>query len=236
MASSSEPAGETTPEEREKQVTAWLRKMLKRSVREELDDDEFDTLFKFMKLQAAAEEEAQERIKVLKERTKFFEEKAEHLEAGLRAGKIAPDQLPKEACDIVKTHAKAAVLLGVKDSQPESFEEKFEELSRQSEELKARESKLQASVENLEQLEKRMEQHLTDAAITYKHMTAAEEEYRLRKWQRAVSKFNFKQRKEKECQSRRQKLEELTQTLSLSKKLRRLQLRVKGCRQEAAQH
>lgn len=228
MASSSEPADETTPEEREKQVTAWLRKMLGRSVREDLDDNAFVTLHKLMKLQEAAEEDARGRIEVLKERTKFFNEKSENLEAGLRAGKIAPDQLPEEARDIVKTHATVAVLLGVEDSQPESFEEKFAGLFQQSEELEARQSKLQASVENLKQLEKRMEQHLMDAAITYKHMTAADEEYRFRRWQRAVRKLKFKQRKAMEQKSRRQKLAELTQTLSLSKKLRSLQLRVKN--------
>ncbi|XP_075721194.1 uncharacterized protein LOC119159361 [Rhipicephalus microplus] len=234
MASSSEPVGKPTPEERKKQVTAWLReileqdpeKILEELLEEDLEDN-IDVLFKLMKHQVAAEKQAQEQIKVLKERAKFFKENAEKLEAGLRAGKIAPGQLPQQAREILKSHARAAVLLGVEDSRPESFKKKFEELFRQREELKARLSQEQALSKDLEQLRKRVDQHLMDATVGDKHMTAAEEEYRFKKWQKFVSKYNLAVRKAEVNRSKRQKLEELAQTLSLVKKLHRLELREK---------
>lgn len=230
MASSSEPVGEPTPEERKKQVTAWLQEILEQDPEEILEEhleDDIDVLFKLMKHQVAAEKQAQEQVKVLKERAKFFKENAEKLEAGLRVGKIAPGQLPQKARELLKSHARAAVLLGVEDSRPESFKKKFEDLSRQREELEARLSQEQVLFKDLEQLRKRVDQHLMDATVTDKHITAAEEECRFKKWQRFVSKYNLAIRKAEENRSKRQKLEELAETLSLVKKLHRLELREK---------
>nr|XP_037267992.1 uncharacterized protein LOC119159361 isoform X2 [Rhipicephalus microplus] len=220
MASSSEPVGKPTPEERKKQVTAWLQEILEQDpekILEEDVEDDIDVLFKLMKHQVAAEKQAQEQIKVLKERAKFFKQNAQKLEAGLRVGKIAPGQLPQQAREILKSHARAAILLGVEDSRPESFKKKFEDLFRQREELEARLSQEQALFKDLEQLRKRVGQHLMDATVTDKHMTAAEEEYRFKKWQRFVSKYNLAVRKAEENRSKRQKLEELAETLSLVK-------------------
>lgn len=220
MASSSQPAEGITREEREKQVRAWLRKMLGKDIRIRLDEMAFVALHKLMIHHDAAEKDVSEQIKVLKERDKFFSENAENLEAGLRAGNIAPDQLPEKACNIIKPHAHAAVLLGLEDSTPERFRKEFAKLVQKHKEVRDRQSKLRASVQDLKELTTTFKQHLSDANNTEMHMTVTDEERKFRKWEGAVKRYKQKVTKLKEHPpSSRKKLSGMTEVLSLHMQL-----------------
>ncbi|XP_075536675.1 uncharacterized protein LOC142571878 isoform X3 [Dermacentor variabilis] len=207
MDSSSQLVEDATRGEQEKQVRAWLRKMLKKDVKFRMDEKTFIALRKLMALQEGAEADACDQIKALEERSKFFVEKAENLEAGLRAGNIAPEQLPKEARGTLKDLAHAGTLLDCHDLDSESFGKKLERLCQQRKELQDQQSELQGNVANIEQLTHTMEQHLLDVANKDMHTTAADEECKLRRWKRRMMKYRSK--------------------VTKLKKLHRLELRIK---------
>ncbi|XP_050045038.1 uncharacterized protein [Dermacentor andersoni] len=227
MDSSSELAEDATRGEQEKQVRAWLRKMLNKDVKFRMDEKTFIALRKLMTLQEGAEADARDQIKVLEERSKFFVKKAENLEAGLRAGNIAPEQLPKEARSTLKDLAHAGTLLDCHDLDSESFGKKLVRLCQQREELQVQQSELQDDVANIEQLTHTMEQHLLDVANKDMHTTAADEECKLRRWKRHEMKYRSKVTKLKESPVSSKKMPDLDHVISISKKLHRLELRIK---------
>ncbi|XP_075536674.1 uncharacterized protein LOC142571878 isoform X2 [Dermacentor variabilis] len=227
MDSSSQLVEDATRGEQEKQVRAWLRKMLKKDVKFRMDEKTFIALRKLMALQEGAEADACDQIKALEERSKFFVEKAENLEAGLRAGNIAPEQLPKEARGTLKDLAHAGTLLDCHDLDSESFGKKLERLCQQRKELQDQQSELQGNVANIEQLTHTMEQHLLDVANKDMHTTAADEECKLRRWKRRMMKYRSKVTKLKKHPVSSKKMPDLEDIISISEKLHRLELRIK---------
>lgn len=227
MASSSQLTEGITREEREKQVRAWLREIPAKNIRVRLDEMAFVKFHKLMIRQEAAEKDTSEQTIVRKERDKFFTENAENLEAGLRAANIAPDQLPEKSCNIIKRHAHAAVLLGLEDSAPERIRKKFAELIQKHAEVRDRQSKLRAIVQDLKELSTTLKQHLSDANNTEMHMTVTDEERKFRKWEGAVKRYKQKVTKLKEHPpSSRKKLAGMIEVLSLHKQLHNIWLEV----------
>ncbi|XP_037560482.1 uncharacterized protein LOC119437553 isoform X2 [Dermacentor silvarum] len=232
--SSSQPPAEAASRvEQEKQVRAWLRKILKKDVICcRMNEKAFIALCKLMTLQEAAEADALHQIEVLKARSKFFNEKAENIEAGLRAGKLAPDQLPEEVRSKIEHMAHLATLLDCHDMDVESAIEKYKGLCQEREELRVKQSKLQADVENLKQLTHTMEQHLLDVANEDLHATAADEKRKLEKWQRHEMRYRSRVTQLKEPLDYSKKLEELTNMFSISEKLHGLELQLKDVENE----
>ncbi|XP_070389264.1 protein Hook homolog 1-like [Dermacentor albipictus] len=232
MDSSSQLAEDATRGEQEKQVRAWLRKMLNKDVKFRMDEKTFIALRKLMTLQEGAEADARDQIKVLEERSKFFVKKAENLEAGLRAGNIAPEQLPKEARGTLEDLAHAGTLLDCHDVDSESFEKKPEELCQQRKKLQAQQSELQDDVANIEQLTHRMEQHLLDVANKDMHTTAADQECELARWKRHEMKYRSKVTKLEKHPVSSKRMPDLDRIISISKKLHTLELRIKDVENE----
>ncbi|XP_037563496.1 uncharacterized protein LOC119442628 [Dermacentor silvarum] len=99
-------------------------------------------------------------------------------------------------------------------------------------ELRVKQSKLQADVENLKQLTHTMEQHLLDVANKDLHTTAADENRKLEKWQRHEMRYRSRVTQLKEHPDYSKKLEELTNMFSISKKLHGLELQLKDVENE----
>ncbi|XP_054917750.1 uncharacterized protein [Dermacentor andersoni] len=214
MASSSEQAEGASEEEQAKQVKAWLHKMLKKDLNFRMDEKMFIALRKLMTLQEAAEADARDQIKVLEARSKFFVEKAERLEAGLRAGNIAPEQLPEEACSTLKELAQAGTLLDCHHLDTERFEEKLVRLCQEHDQLQVQRSELQASVENIDRLTHTMEQHLSEVVDKNKE---ADEEWKPRDWKTLEKRYRSKLTTLKEHQGSNKKLAEFSHILAISK-------------------
>ncbi|XP_075529623.1 uncharacterized protein LOC142562270 isoform X2 [Dermacentor variabilis] len=216
MASSSEEAEGASQEEQAKQVKAWLHKMLQKDLNFSMDEKTFIALRKLMSLQEATEAEAHDQIKALEARSKFFIEKAERLEAILRAGNIAPEQLPEETCRTLKQLAQAGTLLDCPHLETERFQEKLLRLCQKHDELQVQQSDLQASVKNIERLTHTMEHHLSEVVNKNKDKVA-DDELKLSDWKTLEKRYRSKLTTLKEHQGSNKKLTEFSNILAISK-------------------